>query len=213
MAQRAAPLRRLAGMGELVQALRVPHLGDGRRRALEKEKAVTEIELQRRAWRLAEQAHRGQVRKYTGEPYIEHPRAVARIIAETPHTTAMICAAYLHDTIEDTDVTFEDIAYYVSFEVAVMVMWLTSPKSKETRKVRKAVDAERLSRAPADVQSIKVADLTDNTKSITAHDKKFAAVYLVEKEALLDVLLESNLVLWVKAYAQLKSEQNRLLTA
>ena len=64
----------------------------------------------RAAFDCAEQAHRGQLRK-DGTPYITHPLNVAQIVAEELHLDSeSIIAALLHDTIEDTDVTHEDIA-------------------------------------------------------------------------------------------------------
>src|SRR5690606_14888749 len=57
--------------------------------------------LVRRAYRIAEQMHRGQARK-SGEPYITHPIAVATILAELGVDTATIAAGLLHDTVEDT---------------------------------------------------------------------------------------------------------------
>jgi len=61
------------------------------------------------AYRYAEEAHKGQVRKYTGEPYINHPVAVARIVAGVTDDCEMICAALLHDVIEDCGKTWQDL--------------------------------------------------------------------------------------------------------
>ena len=79
-----------------------------------------QIEAVRRAHAYGEQQHRGQFRK-TGEPYIYHPLAVARILAEMhlDHTT--LIAAILHDVIEDTDTAREEIAREFGEEVAVLV--------------------------------------------------------------------------------------------
>jgi (p)ppGpp synthase/HD superfamily hydrolase len=48
-------------------------------------------------------------RKYTGEPYIAHLVAVAELLRSVPHTEAMICAAWLHDVVEDTPATLDDV--------------------------------------------------------------------------------------------------------
>lgn len=63
------------------------------------------------AMRVATAAHEGigQVRKYTGEPYINHPAAVAELVSSVPHTPEMLAAAWLHDTVEDTPITLLDI--------------------------------------------------------------------------------------------------------
>ena len=50
-------------------------------------------------------------RKYTNEPYINHPANVVDLVRSVPHTQAMICAAWLHDTVEDTHATLEDIRH------------------------------------------------------------------------------------------------------
>ena len=63
----------------------------------------------KKAIEFATKAHEGQVRKYTGEPYIVHPLEVAEIVKTVEHTEEMLMAAVLHDTVEDTDTTIEDI--------------------------------------------------------------------------------------------------------
>ena len=60
----------------------------------------------RRAYAIAENMHRGQLRK-SGEPYITHPLAVAQILAELGMDTTTLVAALLHDTVEDTSYTLQ----------------------------------------------------------------------------------------------------------
>lgn len=68
----------------------------------------------------------GQVRKYSGEPYINHPVEVMNIVRTVAHCTdVMLAAALLHDTIEDTPVTRGDVERAFGLEVAAMVMELT----------------------------------------------------------------------------------------
>ncbi len=57
------------------------------------------------------------------------------------------------------------------------------------------------------MQTIKVADLIDNTKSIVPHDKDFAKVYLAEKDVLLQSLTDADVELWATAYKQLLAAQ------
>ena len=63
--------------------------------------------LEKRAKDFATRHHAsiGHKRKYTGEDYIVHPTAVVELVRGVPHTAAMICAAWLHDTVEDTNAT------------------------------------------------------------------------------------------------------------
>eukprot|EP01037_Dinobryon_pediforme_P011870 gene11870-11958_t len=138
---------------------------------------------------FAIRAHGDQLRKYTMEPYFMHPKRVARMVENAGLSDEAIAAAWLHDVLEDTDTPYSQIVAVFGRNVAEMVLDLTSPK-KDTgnRAARKRVDIERLSRCSADVQTIKVADLIDNSASIIKHDPAFAKIYIPEKRALLDVL-------------------------
>lgn len=142
-----------------------------------------------------------QVRKYTGEPYIVHPSEVASIVATVPHTNEMLAAAYLHDTVEDTGVTIEDIRAEFGDAVVELVGWLTdvSKPADGNRAVRKAIDREHTAMAPADAATVKLADLISNSRSILAHDPTFAKVYLEEKRMLLEVLTRGDTTLMAEA--------------
>ena len=67
---------------------------------------------------FATKAHGDQKRKYTEESYITHPIAVMEIVKTVPHTDEMLAAAVLHDVIEDTDQSYDDIYYYFGETVA-----------------------------------------------------------------------------------------------
>ena len=142
-----------------------------------------------------------QVRKYTFEPYIVHPAEVASIVATVPHTDVMLAAAYLHDTVEDTGVSIVDIQKEFGNEVASLVGWLTDVSKPEqgNRAVRKAIDREHTAMAPAAAQTVKLADLIANSRSILAHDPAFAKVYLEEKRMLLEVLTRGDATLMAQA--------------
>lgn len=146
-----------------------------------------------------------QVRKYTGEPYINHPAAVVEIVRSVPHTEVMLCAAWLHDTVEDTNATIDDIKREFGAEVAVLVEMLTdvSKPYDGNRKKRKAIDRDHTSKASPQAKTIKLADLIDNTKTIVAFDPEFAKVYLAEKRLLLDVLGDGDKTLFDLAMKQI----------
>ena len=150
---------------------------------------------------LAGKAHEGQFRKYSGMPYIVHPIEVATIVQTVEHSDEMIAAALLHDVVEDTDYSFEDIAKEVSPEVADLVKGLTDVSSPQdgNRKVRKAIDKDHLAGQNAEVQTIKLADVISNSQDIKANDPKFAKVYIEEMKALLEVLTKGNKTLYAKA--------------
>lgn len=77
-----------------------------------------------RAYRTAEHYHRGQVRK-SGDPYITHPLAVTTILAELGMTETTLCAALLHDTVEDTSYTLQQLRADFGDEIAAMVDGVT----------------------------------------------------------------------------------------
>ena len=104
-----------------------------------------------RIFATAAHAAVGQVRKYTNEPYIVHPAEVVSIVRSVPHTPEMLAAAWLHDTVEDTDVTMEVVRAEFGDAVAELVGWLTDVSRPEdgNRAVRKARDREHTAAAPA----------------------------------------------------------------
>ena len=154
-----------------------------------------------KAIQFATKAHEGQIRKYTGEPYIVHPLAVMEIVKTVDHTVEMLMAAVLHDTVEDCDVTIQDIDREFGPVVAKLVDELTDVSKPEdgNRAFRKGLDREHSAQASAQGQTIKIADLLDNTKSITEHDEHFAKVYMKEKALLLQLLDKADKNLLKKA--------------
>jgi (p)ppGpp synthase/HD superfamily hydrolase len=153
-------------------------------------------------------AKRNQKRKYTGENYIVHPLAVAQIVGEVTPDLEMIAAAILHDTLEDTDTTKEELQEQFGARVASLVEEVTdvSKPSDGNRTIRKELDRQHLAKVSPDAKTIKLADLIDNTKSIVQYDPSFAKVYLKEKKALLEVLKEGNQELWNRANAQVEEK-------
>jgi len=93
-----------------------------------------------RAYGLGESAHRGQIRK-TGEPYILHPVAVAEILAYMRMDHVSIAAAILHDTIEDTELGWDDIKEQFGVEIADLVEGVTKLDKMKFR-TRVQADAE-----------------------------------------------------------------------
>lgn len=146
----------------------------------------------------------GNVRKYTGEPYINHHAAVVALVSSVPHTPEMLAAAWLHDTVEDTGVSFGVIEQEFGAEVADMVEMLTdvSHANDGLRWHRKRKDREHTARASPAAKTIKLADLIDNTRSIVERDKDFAKVYMEEKALLLAVLTEGDPALLAMARAR-----------
>lgn len=150
-----------------------------------------------RAAAFAYAAHQAadQRRRYTNDLYFVHCHAVAFLVAECESATPdMIAAAYLHDTVEDTNIREADIQFMFNKTVAMYVMWLTDISRPEdgNRVVRKEIDRQHTAHAPREVHTIKLADMIDNTRSIVNYDTNFAKVYIPEKKLLLPVLWDGD---------------------
>lgn len=123
----------------------------------------------RSAYELAKEAHKNQKRK-TGEPYIIHPIAVARIVAEEFELGANpIMAAFLHDVVEDTPYTLDDIKERFGEDVAFLVGVVTKQKKAEYNQ-SKQIDNYRqiLASVQFDVRAIliKLADRLHNMRTL-----------------------------------------------
>lgn len=125
--------------------------------------------------------HTNQKRKYTGEPYVSHCISVAKILVDSGCEEPCIIAAILHDTIEDTQTTYEELENNFGTVIAQLVRELTDPPlSAGNRATRKQITRERLRSASWYAKTIKYADLIHNIESITEHDHKFARTFLDE---------------------------------
>jgi (p)ppGpp synthase/HD superfamily hydrolase len=126
------------------------------------------LPLLERARAFAEAAHAGQLRKGTTRPYIVHPLAVATTLARHyPERLELICAGYLHDTVEDTPVTLAEIETTFSPAVARLVAAVTAVRGKNWRATRTGQLAA-LEGADRDVLRLKAADALSNASATVA---------------------------------------------
>lgn len=143
---------------------------------------------------FATKQHAGQVRKYTNEPYITHPFAVAGLVASCDLDVDVTTAAFLHDVIEDTGITLRKLRGLFGVDVAQLVNAVTdvSFPLDGNRAIRKRIDRAHLAMAPDEAKTIKLADIIHNTQSIAQHDWRFAKIYMEEKRLSLEVLKEGD---------------------
>lgn len=124
-------------------------------------------QLIKHAENFARQRHKGQIRKgILAEPYISHVADVARLTQEFGGGSPEICAAWLHDTVEDCPPTsFDELAREFSPEIAGIVAELSDDKSlaKAERKRLQIVNAPKKTRSAA---IVKLADKSSNVRSI-----------------------------------------------
>jgi len=146
---------------------------------------------------FATQAHGDQKRKYTGEPYITHPISVAKRIEGLGIDGDILHAAILHDVVEDTPISLNEIRMEFGDRIANLVEELTDVYTPVNypnlnRKERKKLEIERLSKISPEAQTIKLSDIIDNLPSIMEGDPGFGRVYLQEKIGIINVLTSGD---------------------
>ena len=129
---------------------------------------TVDISIVTRAMEFAADRHRGQGRKDAcNTPYINHPISVANLIADTGGIcdSNVLAAALLHDTVEDTDATLEDIEEYFSREIRDIVMEVTDDKSLPSKE-RKRLQVVNASRISYEAKLVKIADKISNLQDM-----------------------------------------------
>ncbi|AZB28468.1 HD domain-containing protein [Chryseobacterium balustinum] len=142
---------------------------------------------------FADKAHEDQTRKYTPDKYIVHPIRVMETCKQYTDELPVLAAAILHDVIEDTATSQDHILHFLKDllnendrnQTITLVIELTDVYVKKdfpklNRDTRKKMELERLRKISARAQTIKYADIIDNSKEIPQHDPFFAKRYLKE---------------------------------
>jgi GTP pyrophosphokinase len=116
----------------------------------------------------ASNAHRTQMRKGSGVPYISHPIGVASLVIEEGGTETQAIAALLHDVVEDTPATYQDICDRFDSAVAGIVLACSdsSEHPKPPRRQRKEAYLAHLASVPPDALLVSIADKVHNARSI-----------------------------------------------
>jgi guanosine-3',5'-bis(diphosphate) 3'-pyrophosphohydrolase len=129
------------------------------------EAAAAESELIRNALEMADRAHEGQTRNGSGGmAYIHHPVAVAELLAEQGYGEQVIAAALLHDVVEDSEASVEDLSRRFGRGVAELVEALSDDESVEPYERRKDEHRRRVAEAGADALAIYAADKLSNIR-------------------------------------------------
>ena len=169
-----------------------------------KEYNPEEVEIVKRAYEYADTLHKGQMRQ-SGEPYISHPLNVAYILAEMHADRDTICAGLLHDTLEDTKVTKEEIAENFNSDVANLVDGVTKMSkmnfsSKEDQNL--ANTRKIITGITTDVRTIiiKLADRLHNMRTL-----QFKSEFKQKENALETMEIFVSLAYYIGAY-RIKSE-------
>lgn len=160
----------------------------------------------------ADAAHGSQRRKYSPDRYIVHPIRVMETCSAFTQDPAILSAALLHDVLEDTKFTRQQLQDFLmtimdegnASRTLRFVIELTDIYTKENyphynRRKRKRKEADRIEKTSAESQTIKYADIIDNVPEITEHDPDFANTFLHECKQLLSRMKKGNQELYQRA--------------
>jgi (p)ppGpp synthase/HD superfamily hydrolase len=171
------------------------------------EAAAERSPLVRNALEQARADHAGQVRNGSGGmPYVEHPVTVAAQLEEHGYREEVLAAALLHDVVEDSETSLDELREKFGEEVAGMVGALTDDESIEAYRERKAEHRERVAAAGPGAHAIYAADKLTNTKTLRE-------AYAAEGDAVRDefkVPLELKLEIWEADLALLREKAPEL---
>jgi (p)ppGpp synthase/HD superfamily hydrolase len=172
---------------------------------------------------FATKAHGDQTRKYTPDPYIVHPIRVMKICEHFTNDITVLSAAILHDVLEDTPVTKEEMHSFLKSvmteqearKTLQLVVELTDVYIKKdypqwNRRKRKSLEQDRMEKTSPDAQTIKYADIIDNCAEIINHDRSFGRVFLHECKTLLRRMTKGDPDLYHKAIETIDSNLKKL---
>lgn len=147
-----------------------------------------DLAVLQRAYLLAETSHRGQTRK-SGEPYITHPLAVTLILAQLGAETTTLTASLLHDTVEDTEVTLDQVREQFGEEVCYLVDGVTKLEKVDYGAAAEPETFRKMLVATGDdvrVMSIKLADRLHNMRTLgVMRPEKQARIAHVTRDVLI----------------------------
>ena len=170
--------------------------------------AAARSELVARALARAAEAHAGQIRNGSGGlPYIEHPRMVAATLEAHDYADATLAAALLHDVVEDSDTTVEQLRAEFGDEIADLVAALSDDESIEDYRARKEEHRVRVADVDGDAFAIYAADKLTNLTTIHESIRREGEATVAAE---FKVPLELKLEVWAADAAMLRREAPEL---
>ncbi len=137
---------------------------------------------------FAKKKHAGQTRKFTNEPYIEHPLRVAEILKNYNVENDLLIVACLHDTIEDTDATYDEIKEQFGKKIADFVKELTKDQN-EIDKIGKTEHLiKKINLMSKNALTVKLADRLDNVNGLPKTDQEFIKKYATQTKKIINNL-------------------------
>jgi (p)ppGpp synthase/HD superfamily hydrolase len=150
-----------------------------------------------KAYSFAEKAHEGVLRKFSGLPYFSHPKGVARIIEALVNDENLIIASFLHDVVEDTNITIEEIHIEFGEVVADLVREVTSDPIEQKKVGKKFYLAVKMVNMTEDGLLLKLSDRLQNILYLQGDvvPMKFIVKYYKETRFLMQYLKDERSLL------------------
>jgi len=145
-------------------------------------------DLEKKAWNFANKAHSGVRRKFSGDPYFEHVRKVFKILKKVDTNEILGAAALLHDVVEDTDFTYDDIKSEFGVKVADLVKELTSINELVSVMGKPGYLLDKMVTMSDDALTIKLCDRLQNLSDHFSASEKFRIKYYSETKYIIDNL-------------------------
>lgn len=139
-----------------------------------------------------EEMHEGQKRKFTGCPYYVHPRNTAKILQSFTDDPELIAVGYLHDVIEDTDITRDSLEKAFNERIASLVSEVTNDEEKRKELGKKEYMKQKVLELSEEALLVKLADRFDNVNDFDNVPEDFEERYSQETKEVLDVLEEKR---------------------
>jgi (p)ppGpp synthase/HD superfamily hydrolase len=156
------------------------------------DKFVNDQELIKAAKQFATKCHKGQLRKFTKEPYIQHPQSVSELVEKFGGSTEMIAAAWLHDVVEDCGIKIKEIKNRFGDQVSKLVDELTLPKEVDISGMKSEYIAKKMETMSTEGLTIKLCDRLNNVSDFENANPKFVSKYAPKTKFIIDSLEESG---------------------
>jgi hypothetical protein len=145
-------------------------------------------DLEKKSWNFAKSAHSGIFRKFSGDPYFEHVRKVFKLLKMFDTNEVLGASALLHDVVEDTEFTYDDIKLEFGVEVANLVKELTSVNELVDVMGKPGYLLDKMVSMSDDALTIKLCDRLQNLSDHFSASDKFRIKYYSETKYIIDNL-------------------------
>ncbi|MFX1296253.1 MAG: HD domain-containing protein [Promethearchaeota archaeon] len=164
--------------------------------------------IRKKALQFASKFHSNQLRKYSQDPYINHPKGVVKILDEFNVEFELIVTAYLHDVLEDTNATYGEIEEIFGTRIAKLVQELTSDRLLQDKMGKVKYLTEKMNTMSSEALTVKLADRLDNVSGLGKCELEFRERYMKETMEILSGIKRIMTPIQMILYARIKEKSS-----